>query len=263
MTDLLAMLLANLAAEGDRLRAVVAPLDASSWRFSTPAAGWDVATQVGHLVWTDEVATAAATDQNAWDSVVLAAMNDPGGFVDASALAVADVAPETLLARWDTARVGLAAALRAYPAGQKLPWFGPPMSPASMATARMMETWAHALDVYAALDVGYEPADNLRPIAHLGVRTRDFAFSAHGLEAPVEEFGVTLSAPSGDVWSWGPDDAAQTVTGSAYDFCRLVTQRLHRDDTDLVATGPDAEHWLGIAQCFAGPPGEGRQAAHD
>jgi hypothetical protein len=45
----------------------------------------------------------------------------------------------------------------------------------------------------------------------------------------------------------------------AYDFCLLVTQRRHRDDPDLVATGPDADRWLDIAQAFAGPPGNGRE----
>ena len=45
-------------------------------------------------------------------------------------------------------------ALREVPTGQKMPWFGPPMSPASMATARFMETWAHALDVYDAAAQG-------------------------------------------------------------------------------------------------------------
>ena len=101
----------------------------------------------------------------------------------------------------------------------------------------------------------------MRHVAHLGVRTRGFAFATHGLDVPAEEFRVDLVAPDGDVWSWGPEDAAQTVTGSAGDFCRLVTQRVHRADTDLVATGPDADRWLDIAQCFAGPPGEGRQAS--
>jgi hypothetical protein len=48
------------------------------------------------------------------------------------------------------------------------------------------------------------------------------------------------------------------VSGRAWDFCLLVTQRVHRDDTDLVATGADAERWLTIAQAFAGPPGAGR-----
>ena len=60
------------------------------------------------------------------------------------------------------------------------------------------------------------------------------------------------------MWTWGPEDAKQTVTGSAYDFCLLVTQRVHREDTDLRRHGDDAEQWLTIAQAFAGPAGEGR-----
>jgi len=35
---------------------------------------------------------------------------------------------------------------------------------------------------------------------------------------------------------------------------------VHRADTGLVAVGADASRWLDIAQCFAGPPGEGRAA---
>ena len=84
------------------------------------------------------------------------------------------------------------------------------------------------------------------------------SYATHGEAPPAEEFRVELVAPSGETWAWGPDDAAQRVTGSAYDFCLLTTQRIHRADTDLVATGPDADHWLDIAQAFAGPPGGGR-----
>jgi uncharacterized protein (TIGR03084 family) len=123
-----------------------------------------------------------------------------------------------------------------------------------------METWAHALDVYDALGITREPTNRIRHIAHLGVRTRDYAFGVHQLEPPGEPFRVELTAPSGEVWEWGPGDAAQTVTGSAYDFCLRVTQRRHRDDLDLVATGPDADRWLDLAQAFAGPPGAGREA---
>ncbi|WP_243060568.1 TIGR03084 family metal-binding protein [Nocardioides sp. SR21] len=255
-------LLGDLTAEGDRLWAAVSGLDADGWATPTPAAGWTVATQVAHLLWTDEVATIAATDspegKDAWDAIVLEAIADPMGYVDAQAHEVARLAPTALLARWGAARDGLKTALQELPDGQKMPWFGPPMSAASMATARFMETWAHALDVYDALGVAYEPTDRIRHVTHLGVRTRNFAFSVHELEPPAEEFRIDLVAPSGDVWSWGPEDAAQTVTGSAYDFCLLVTQRVHRDDTDLVAVGADAEKWLTIAQAFAGPAGEGR-----
>ena len=142
-----------------------------------------------------------------------------------------------------------------------MPWFGPPMSPTSMATARLMETWAHSLDVHAALGVTPEPSNRLRHIAHLAVRTRNFAFVTHSLTPPVSEFRIDLVAPDGDVWAFGPEDAEQTVTGSALDLCLLATQRSNRADTDLVASGPEANTWLDIAQCFAGAPGAGRSAS--
>ncbi len=262
-------LLDDLTAEGDALRDVVAGLDAglhdgpSGWTTPTPAAGWTVATQVAHLLWTDEVATLAAharRDPGPWDAAVLAALADPTGHVDAAAHDLAALPPAGLLARWDVARAGLRAALRAHPAGERMPWFGPPMSPTSMATARLMETWAHALDVHEALGLAPEPTDRIRHVAHLGVRTRGFAFAQRGLDVPDAEPRVELSAPGGAVWAWGPEDAGERVTGSALDFCRLVTQRVHRADTDLVAVGPGADAWLDLAQCFAGPSGAGRAA---
>jgi uncharacterized protein (TIGR03084 family) len=260
MNQLLESVLADLAAEGDRLDATLAPLPEDSWRLPTPAGGWDVATQVAHLAWTDEAATVAATDKEAWDALVREALADPAHYVDKAALAGAAVAPEALLARWRSGRRRLAGVLRACPEGQRMPWYGPPMSATSMATARFMETWAHSLDVYAALGVEPEVSDRVKHVAHLGVRTRNFSFATHGEAAPEDEFFVSLTAPSGAQWTWGPGDAAQTVTGPAYDFCLLVTQRVHRADTALVAVGADADRWLDIAQCFAGPSGEGRPA---
>lgn len=258
MNDVLHGVLDDLASEGDRLEALVSGLTEDQWRTPTPAAGWDVATQVAHLAWTDEVARTAATDKEAWDALVLAALADPEGLVDSAALAGGSVPPADLLARWRTARVALADALRAYPEGRRMPWFGPPMSATSMATARFMETWAHSLDVHDALGVVPERSDRVRHVAHLGVRTRNYAFGNNGLETPAQEFRIELVAPSGVPWVWGPEDAVQRVSGSAYDFCLLVTQRVHRSDTDLVAVGPEADRWLDIAQAFAGPAGGGR-----
>jgi uncharacterized protein (TIGR03084 family) len=70
---------------------------------------------------------------------------------------------------------------------------------------------------------------------------------------------VELNAPDGELWTWGPEEAADRVAGLALDFCLLVTQRRHRADTALEATGAVAQEWLGIAQAFAGPPGGGRE----
>jgi uncharacterized protein (TIGR03084 family) len=267
MSDLLTALLADLRAEGDELRAAVDALGPDGWTRPTPAAGWTVATQVVHLLWTDEVAVLAAHShespqaKQAWDEVVLAAIEDPTGFADRAAFALEALPRDEALARWSAGRVALGDALVGLPDGHKMPWFGPPMSAASMATARFMETWAHGRDVYDAVGERPPPSDRIRNVAHLGVRTRDFAYSVRGEEPPAEEFRVELTAPSGALWTWGPEDARQRVSGSAYDFCLLVTQRVHRADTDLTAEGEDAEHWLGIAQAFAGPSGPGREAS--
>jgi uncharacterized protein (TIGR03084 family) len=251
--------LADLDAECGRLESILEGLPDEGWRTQTPAPGWDVATTVAHLAWTDEAALAAATDNARWDALVLEAMADPEHAVDRAALTGGLASFPVIRERWRVAHRRLVTALRGYPAGQRMPWYGPPMSATSMATARLMETWAHGLDIHQALHVAPEVTDRVRHIAHLGVRTRDFAFAVRALEPPAEEFRVSLTAPSGAVWTWGPEDASQQVTGPAYDFCLLVTQRIHRGDTSLVAIGPDADTWLSIAQCFAGVPGGGRE----
>jgi uncharacterized protein (TIGR03084 family) len=253
--------LADLAAEGDRLESLVAPLTDDQWRTPTPAQGWDIATQIAHLAWTDEVAVLAATDKQAWDAVVLKAIEDPTGFIDVVSLEEGLAAPGELLARWRQARPALSKTLREYPEGEKLPWFGPPMSPTSMATARFMETWAHALDVAEALGVAPEPTDGVKHVVFLGTITRKFAFVTNNLPVPEQDVFVSLTLPSGVQWEHGSPDAANTVTGSAYDFALRVTQRRHRDDLDLIATGDVADQWLDIAQAFAGPPGGGRPAS--
>jgi uncharacterized protein (TIGR03084 family) len=190
--------------------------------------------------------------------VLREAAANPLGFVDEGAERLAETPPAELLAEWRGTRARLHDELRRVDHGRKLPWFGPPMSAASMATARLMETWAHGLDVADALGVTRPATARLRSIAHIGVRTRDFAFTVHGLPVPSEPFRVELTAPDGSTWSWGPDDAAQRVTGAAEDFCMLVTQRRPRAQLDVTAAGDDAATWLTIAQAFAGPPGAGR-----
>lgn len=251
-------IVADLSAESDVLDALVAPLADSQWGALTPAAGWTIAHQIGHLLWTDRVSLTAITDESGFAAELAAAMKDPAGFVDTAAAELAQVPPAELLADWRSTRARLHAELRGVADGRKLPWFGPPMSAASMATARLMETWAHGLDVADALAVRRPATDRLRSIAHLGVRTRDYAFTVNNLTPPAEPFHVELHAPGGGVWAWGPVNAAQRVVGPAEDFCFLVTQRRALGGLDLVADGADAQRWLEIAQAFAGPPGRGR-----
>nr|WP_168226580.1 TIGR03084 family metal-binding protein [Tomitella fengzijianii] len=250
--------LADLDAEGEALDALVAGLEPGGWSTPTPAAGWTIAHQIGHLAWTDAASLTAATDEAGFHELVAAAWADPTGFVDVGAERWAQTAPGELLAAWRAGRSALTSALRDRPTGEKVPWFGPPMSPVSVATARIMETWAHGEDVADALGVTRAPSARLRHVAHIGVRTRDFAFAVHELPPPDTPFRVELTAPDGDGWAWGPEDAAQRITGPALDFCLLVTQRRHPDDLAVTADGDDARRWMTIAQAFAGAPGGGR-----
>ncbi|MYW45340.1 TIGR03084 family metal-binding protein [Streptomyces sp. SID161] len=250
----------DLRAESDELDLLVAELSPERWTLPTPAPGWTLAHQIAHLAWTDRSALLAVTDADAFQALVEKALTAPDSFVDEGADEGARLPPAELLAAWRAGRAALDRALRTAPAGARFPWYGPPMSAASMATARLMETWAHGLDVADALGVARPPTERLGHVARLGVRTRDFAYTVHGLTPPAEEFRVELTTPSGEVWVHGPEGAAQRVTGPVLDFCLLVTRRAHRADLALTATGPDADRWLDIAQAFAGPPGAGRAA---
>ena len=166
--------------------------------------------------------------------------------------------PAQLLEGWQGSFDRMLDAFTQVDPAAKLPWYGPPMSPASFATARLMEYWAHGQDIADGLGVTRTPTTRLRHICHLGHRTRGFSYVNRGLQPPASDVRLELAAPDGTTWEYGDSDT-DTVTGPAVDFCLLVTQRRHRDDLSLVAAGAAADEWLSIAQCFAGPPGPGRQ----
>lgn len=239
--------------ECTEIDALVSDRDDAAWASDTPAQGWTIAHQIAHLAWTDEVALMAATRPDAFTAEVEEALQDVLGHVDRRAAEGAATPPSQLLERWRRSRAALATTLREAPEGTKLPWFGPPMSPRSMATARLMEVWAHGQDIAEALGVHRVPTDRLREVCHLGVRTRDFAYVINNLPVPQSPFAIRLTAPDGGTWEWGEHNSRDRVTGSAEDFCLVVTQRRDVDETELVATG-EAVRWLTIAQAFAGPP---------
>ncbi|MFF7181958.1 TIGR03084 family metal-binding protein [Streptomyces sp. NPDC008121] len=253
-----AVVLDDLREESEEVDRLVRGAADERWAAPTPAPGWTVAHQIAHLAWTDRAALLAVTDPDAFAAETEKAMAAPDRFVDDGAAEGAALPPAVLLDRWREGRERLQEALRAAPAGARFPWYGPPMSATSMGTARLMETWAHGRDVADALGVVPEPTARLRHVAWIGLRARDYAYLVRGIPAPAEPFRVELTSPDGEEWVYGPPDATQRITGPALDFCLLVTQRVHRDDTALTAEGADAERWLRIAQAFAGPAGPGR-----
>jgi len=256
MTDLLNAVLADLTAESDQIEAWVTPVTDVDWSTVTTPEGWTVTHQIAHLAWTDHASLTAIAGGEPFDAVLGLAMNDPSGFVDAETERwAAELPPAEQLARWQQGRTALADALRAVPAGTKLPWFGPPMSPTSMATARFMETWGHGHDVAEGLGMTYPQNDRCKHVCHIGVRARGNAFAMRGDQDPGDDIRVELTAPSGELWAWGGEDAENRVEGSGYDFALLAIRRRQREDVDVRATGPVADRFLDVVQAFAGMPG--------
>ena len=252
-------LIADLVAEQDYLDESVRDAPAGRWDAPSPADGWLMRDCISHLAELDRTAAIIAEtgeypagDGRKGDGVLSA------GQLDARSLSI-----EELLSFWRESRARLAAALGPLDGRDRLPWAGNTMSVRSFTTARLMEAWSHGLDAIESAGATPVDTDRLRNIAHIGYATRDFAYRNRGLEPSPEALRVELQAPSGAIWTWGPEDATNRVTGTAGDFCRVVTQRIHYTDTNLEHSGEAAEEFLQIAQAFAGPTGAGRPPKAD
>lgn len=248
----------DLVAEHDELDSVVAEIPASGWDAPTLAAGWAVRDQISHLAYFDRTAALAMRAPDAFRSH--RAELFAGGDASVDVAEGRAVSPAELLTSWRTGRDDLERAIGEADPAARVPWYGPDMSLASFVTARLMETWAHGQDVRDALAAPPSASDRLRHVCFIGYSARRYAFLVHGVEDPGTPVRMEARAPDGTVWRFGPDDVSEQITGSALGVALVFTQRRHRDDTDVVATGETAQQWLEIAQAFAGPAGPGRPA---
>ncbi|MEV5315184.1 TIGR03084 family metal-binding protein [Streptomyces sp. NPDC052610] len=248
----------DLVAEGDALDALLVDLDEAEWARPTPAEGWTVRHQVGHLTMVFGMAEKAAGDPAAFKEFVAKVTN----FDQAVQHGLKPYLPmdgKQLLDAWRTQRAATERALHGVPPAQLVPWLVRPIPAAVLAAAGMMEMFAHGQDVADALGVTREYTDRIRHVAEFTAITWQFGYQSHGLPEPGEGFRFELTAPSGEVWTLGVPDAEQRITGPAVDLCLLATRRRHRDDLALTASGPDADQWLDIAQAYRGPAGPGRK----
>lgn len=250
----------DLVAEQQALDVVVAELTDEQFATPTPSPRWTVTDQLGHLTYFDTSAALAIEDPAAF-AAHKAELS--GSFTDDLALDEATLGkfrertPAAQLLTWRSARLDLESAARQLADDSRVEWYGPSMGSKSFLTARLMEVWAHGQDIRDALGVEREPTDRIRHIAQLGVITRGWSYLVRGEQPPDGDVRVELTAPSGDTWSWGPEDAADRVVGPANDFCLVVTQRRHVGDTDLTVVGELATDWMSKAQAFAGTPSTG------
>ena len=243
-------LLDDLAAEQRDLREQLVAIDPDAWLRPTPARGWDVRDTIAHLADTDEMAIATATGRPG-------SINDRAG-VSASGEDVTYQgvlygrrrAGAEVLAWWESTAAAEHEMFRSIDPGVRVPW-GIGMRPPSLVTARLMETWAHGLDVLAALGVEPRDTDRLAHVAWLATRALPYAYTVAGREPPADAIRVELTLPSGAKWNMGPDTAVNRITGPAGEYCRVFVHRLRpADATALRAEGPAAIDALAVARAF-------------
>jgi uncharacterized protein (TIGR03084 family) len=263
-------LLDDLDGEYGDLRAVAGRLS----DLATPAAGWAVRDQISHLAYFDDAGRMAMVDPDAFAvsvDEVLAATGDP---MEVHLERGRAMGGDELLSWWDGAHRAMLDTFAIADPAARVPWYGPPMGTLSFISARLMETWAHGQDICDALGIDRTPTARLQHIAHLGVRARPFSYAVRGKDVPPGRIEVVVTAPDDSKWRWSIGESISestgeatgeqrvaTVSGTALDFCLVVTQRRNVADTDLDVVGALAEDWISVAQAFAGPPGPGRPPA--
>jgi uncharacterized protein (TIGR03084 family) len=232
-------LLADLRAEQAVL---VAALDGigEGWDRPTPTEGWKVRDTVAHLL----VAERAA---------ILSVSRGIDPLESGIRASDAELSGGALLEAWRIAAAEAADAFAARGDSDRVPWGGRAMSARSLATARLMECWAHGLDCLAALHQPTIATARLRHVAWLGYRTLPYAFSVAGVIPPADpaSLRLELDGPCGQVWTFGPPESAERVTGPALDWCRVATHRLRPGDPmRLAAQGELAVLALRHARAF-------------
>jgi uncharacterized protein (TIGR03084 family) len=242
-------LVADLAAEQLALLDLVRGIDRDAWLTPTPAWGWDVRDTIAHLADTDDMAFDTMTDGPyaiAKAGAISASSADVTyrGVLRGRRLSGAEVADW-----WAAAQVREREQLAALAPDTRVPW-GLGMRAPSFATARLMETWAHSLDVYAALGEAKVDTDALAHVAWLATRALPYAFSVAQEEMPAAPLRVELTLPSGAPWTIGPEDAADTVRGDAGEYCRVFVQRVKVADTNLMIEGDAAHRAMAVARAY-------------
>jgi uncharacterized protein (TIGR03084 family) len=244
-----------LVAEQDSIEALLAGLTDEQWQTDSAATGWTVSDVVLHLAQSEEFVVASAGGSSLVEAVLSVIGTDSGATTMDSmmdALVTAQrTTPDATFERWRSARRKAVDALRATPADVRLPWAAAPLKPNALATTRLAEHWAHALDIAEGLGVGYPDTDRLQHIAWLAHRTLPYGFSFAG-EEPRDVY-VELTAPDGSsTWRYGDANTESTITGPAGDFCRVAAQRLRPEDSQLQSSGPHGATALRVLRTYAG-----------
>ncbi len=252
-------ILSDLVAEQQALDQFLQSISERDWRRKTPAPGWSILDTVSHLAYTETFGAEAIAKGQAF--VDAAAITDIDEWTERGVRQGRGKRYQEIIEWWRNGRASVVDALSRMDATDRIAWVVNSMSAKAFATIRLMETWAHGLDIKTAMaDKIRPPADGeedphadtprLRHVAWLAHRMLPYAFAEAGEEFPEGGIRVELMGPKYARWVYGPPDAGDVIKGAAGDWCRVAVRRLDAADTSLKAIGDAAETALQIVRAY-------------
>jgi uncharacterized protein (TIGR03084 family) len=171
----------------ERLEKILSGLDEAQWASASTADGWTIADVVLHLAQSEEAAAATATHGTLRAGLGAVAGDTMDERADAAVRAERTVLPSgpaEVFARWQRARQAALAAMRAADPDQPVQWMVGTLKPATLATTRLAEHWAHGLDIAGPLGADFPDTGRLRHIAWLAHRTLPYALTWRASRRP-------------------------------------------------------------------------------
>ncbi len=247
----------DFQAESDALYDLLKPLKDADFERKTLFKDWTVNDVLQHLHYFNYAADLSLRDEQGILNLI-ADLQEAYGRGETMVSYTNDqlngIKGQALLKLWHDYYTGMVENFHNVDPKKRLKWAGPDMSVLSSITARLMETWSHAQEIYDLLGVVREEKDHIKNIVVMGNNTFGWTFKNRGEEIPEPRPFLKLTAPSGDNWEFNEPGTGESIEGLASEFCQVVTQTRNIEDTSLDVSGEIATRWMAVAQCFAGPP---------
>ena len=241
--------------ECNAVYSILENLKEQDYEMPTQFKGWTFNNVIGHLhVW-NYAADISLKDGDEWKNFAnsaLQALGNGSSMNEFEQTITKGIQGPELLSMWKEYYTDMTERFAVADPKKRVKWMGPDMSARSSISARHMETWAHAQELYDSLGLDRINEDRIKNIVVIGNNTFKWCFTVHKKTLPTIRPYLKLISPSGEIWEYNEFSEDHKIEGLAEEFCQVVTQVRNIQDVNLKLTGSIAEEWMSVAQCFAG-----------
>ena len=251
-------ILSDLVAEQQALDQFLQRISERQWTLPTSAPGWSIKDVVSHLAHSERCAAEVLTEGGS-----ALPEGNPDDIDKWTAVGVSEgreMRYQQVIEWWRNSRADVVDALSRMEGTDRVTWLYGDMSARAFGTVRLMETWAHGLDIKDAMEglltFDEEEEDptadtsRIRHVAWLAHRMLPFAFAEAGESFPESGIRLELMGPRYARWVYGPEDAEDVIKGVAGEWCRIAVRRMDAEASSLKTEGENAETAISVVRTY-------------